>query len=309
LIQIKDNLGSGRYHDTEITVGRVDMKRKIISIDESKCNGCEQCLPGCPEGALQMIDGKARLISDLFCDGLGACLGHCPEGAITIEEREAAPYDERQVIAGIARQGKAVIEAHLKHLKDHNEMTYLQQALDYLREQGIAASVGNGGSRPAPGAHGSHGCPGSQVINFGTQQESKEQGAAVAQPSRLTHWPIQLHLISPLASHYRGADLLLAADCVPFALGGFHENHLKGKTLTIACPKLDQGQEVYLEKLTSLVNEAEVKSVTVMIMQVPCCSGLLHLARKAVERSGRPVPLRFLIVGLRGEILQEGELG
>jgi Pyruvate/2-oxoacid:ferredoxin oxidoreductase delta subunit len=285
------------------------MKRKIISIDESKCNGCEQCLPGCPEGALQMIDGKARLISDLFCDGLGACLGHCPEGAITIEEREAAPYDERQVIAGIARQGKAVIEAHLKHLKDHNEMTYLQQALDYLREQGIAASVGNGGSRPAPGAHGSHGCPGSQVINFGTQQESKEQGAAVAQPSRLTHWPIQLHLISPLASHYRGADLLLAADCVPFALGGFHENHLKGKTLTIACPKLDQGQEVYLEKLTSLVNEAEVKSVTVMIMQVPCCSGLLHLARKAVERSGRPVPLRFLIVGLRGEILQEGELG
>ncbi len=284
------------------------MKRKIISIDESKCNGCEQCLPGCPEGALQMIDGKARLISDLFCDGLGACLGHCPEGAITIEEREAAPYDERQVIAGIARQGKAVIEAHLTHLKDHNETTYLQQALDYLREQGIAVSLGNGGSRPTPGAHGSHGCPGSQVISFDTQRESREQGPAVAQPSRLTHWPIQLHLISPLASHYRGADLLLAADCVPFALGGFHDNHLKGKTLAIACPKLDQGQEVYLEKLTSLVNEAEVKSVTVMIMQVPCCSGLLHLARKAVERSGRPVPLRFLIVGLRGEILQEGSL-
>jgi Pyruvate/2-oxoacid:ferredoxin oxidoreductase delta subunit len=285
------------------------MKRKIISIDESKCNGCEQCLPGCPEGALQMIDGKARLISDLFCDGLGACLGHCPEGAITIEEREAASYDERQVIAGIARQGKAVIEAHLRHLKDHNETTYLQQALDYLREQGIAVSLGNGGSRPTPGAHGSHGCPGSQAISFGTQRESREQSPAVAQPSRLTHWPIQLHLISPLASHYRGADLLLAADCVPFALGGFHDNHLKGKTLAIACPKLDQGQEVYLEKLTSLVNEAEVKSVTVMIMQVPCCSGLLHLARKAVERSGRPVPLRFLIVGLRGEILQEGELG
>jgi Pyruvate/2-oxoacid:ferredoxin oxidoreductase delta subunit len=285
------------------------MKRKIISIDESKCNGCEQCLPGCPEGALQMIDGKARLISDLFCDGLGACLGHCPEGAITIEEREAASYDERQVIAGIARQGKAVIEAHLRHLKDHNETTYLQQALDYLREQGIAVSLGNGGSRPTPGAHGSHGCPGSQAISFGTQRESREQSPAVAQPSRLTHWPIQLHLISPLASHYRGADLLLAADCVPFALGGFHDNHLKGKTLAIACPKLDQGQEVYLEKLTSLVNEAEVKSVTVMIMQVPCCSGLLHLARKAVKRSGRPVPLRFLIVGLRGEILQEGELG
>ena len=136
----------------KITVGRVEMKRKIISIDESKCNGCEQCLPGCPEGALQMIDGKARLISDLFCDGLGACLGHCPEGAITIEEREAAPYDERQVIAGIARQGKAVIEAHLQHLRDHKETTYLQQALDYLREQGLAVSPGNGGRRLAPGA-------------------------------------------------------------------------------------------------------------------------------------------------------------
>ena len=285
------------------------MKRKIISIDESKCNGCEQCLPGCPEGALQVINGKARLISDLFCDGLGACLGHCPEGAITIEEREAAPYDERQVIAGIARQGKAVIEAHLQHLRDHKETAYLQQALAYLREQGLEASPGTGGRGLAPGASGFHGCPGSQVISFGAQHESGEPGPAAAPPSRLTHWPIQLHLISPLASHYRGADLLLAADCVPFAMGGFHEGHLKGKTLAIACPKLDQGQEVYLEKLTSLVNEAEVKSVTVMIMQVPCCSGLLHLARKAVERSGRSVPLRFLVVGLRGEILQEGDLG
>jgi len=299
------------------------MKRKIISIDEEKCNGCGQCLPGCPEGALQMIDGKARLISDLFCDGLGACLGHCPEGAITIEEREAAPYDERLVMAGIARQGKAVIEAHLQHLKDHKETVYLQQALAYLREQGM--DPGTSYAIPEPGvetpAQRPHvresrglssefrGCPGSQAVSFAAPQESGATAPAAAPPSRLTHWPIQLHLLSPLASHYRGSDLLLAADCVPFAMGGFHENHLKGKTLAIACPKLDQGQDTYLEKLTSLVNEAAVKSITVMIMQVPCCSGLLHLARKAIERSGRSVPLRILVVGLRGEILQEGQLG
>ena len=282
------------------------MKRKIITIDEAKCNGCEQCLPGCPEGALQMIEGKVRLISDLFCDGLGACLGHCPEGAISIEEREAEPYDERRVIAGIARQGRAVIHAHLQHLQEHGETVYLQQALDYLREHGIMAGPRNGGGNPEPAAH-PRGCPGSQVISFSPGAESDARPAGV-QPSRLTHWPIQLHLISPHAPHYRGADLLLAADCVPFALGGFHENHLKGKTLAIACPKLDDGQEVYLEKLATLVKEAEVRSITVMIMQVPCCSGLMHLARRAVESSGRQVPFRYIVVGLRGEILQEGSL-
>ncbi|MBZ5497484.1 MAG: 4Fe-4S binding protein [Acidobacteriia bacterium] len=284
------------------------MKRKIIRIDEEKCNGCGLCLPGCPEGALQIINGKARLISDLFCDGLGACLGHCPEGAITIEEREAVPYDERQVIAGIARQGRAVIDAHLKHLREHNEMAFLQQALEYLREQGLIASPGNAGSKPTPAARKPGGCPGSQVVSFGTRNEGGDPRQTGLQPSRLTHWPIQLHLISPQASHFHGSDLLLAADCVAFALGGFHEDHLKGKTLAIACPKLDNGQEIYLEKLTSLVDVAEVKSLTVMIMQVPCCAGLLHLARRAVEQAGRKVPIHFLVVGLRGEILQQGSL-
>lgn len=283
------------------------MKRKIIKIDEEKCDGCGQCMPGCPEGALQMIDGKARLVSDLFCDGLGACLGHCPQGAITIEEREAVPYDERQVIAGIARQGKAVVEAHLKHLRDHNETTYLQQACDYLREQGLITSQGAAGNRPHPAAFRTGGCPGSQTIAFSPCDSSNEpQKPAGSQPSRLTHWPIQLHLIAPQAPHFRGSDLLLAADCVPFALGGFHEEHLKGKTLAIACPKLDSGQEVYLEKLTSLVDDAEVKSLTVMIMQVPCCSGLLHLARRAVAQAQRKIPIQFLVIGLRGEILQQG---
>jgi ferredoxin len=281
------------------------MKRKIIKIDEEKCNGCGLCMPGCPEGALQMIDGKARLVSDLFCDGLGACIGQCPEGAITIEEREAAPYDERQVIAVIARQGKAVIEAHLQHLRDHNETEYLQQALAYLRENSLMAAQ-EPAERPAAHAHAHGGCPGSRAMSFSPAPEEPAARPAGTLPSRLTHWPIQLHLISPVASHFRNADLLLAADCVPFSLAGFHEDYLKGKTLAIACPKLDSGQEVYLDKLISLVDTAQVKSLTVMIMQVPCCGGLLQMAKRAVAQATRKIPVDYIVVGLRGEILQQG---
>jgi ferredoxin len=286
--------------------GEGNMKRKIIKIDEGKCDGCGLCMPGCPEGALQMIEGKARLVSDLCCDGLGACLGHCPQGAITIEEREAVPYDERQVIAGIARQGRAVVEAHLQHLRDHNETTYLQQAYDYLREQGMMPGQTGTVPRPHPASFQTGGCPGSQTVSFGTCCGSADEAPAGPQPSRLTHWPIQLHLISPRAPHFQGSHLLLTADCVPFALGGFHESYLKGKTLTIACPKLDDGQEVYLEKLTSLIDDAGIEALTVMIMQVPCCSGLLHLARRAVAQATRKMPVNFIVVGLRGEILQQG---
>jgi len=255
-----------------------------------------------------MIDGKARLIGDLFCDGLGACLGHCPEGAITIEEREASPYDQREVIAGIARQGKAVIEAHLKHLKDHDERASLRQALDFLNKHGIAVSPESGNGQALRSGHNSGACPGSRAVSFGMGGESAEPSETGPRPSQLTHWPIQLHLISPHAPHFHGSDLLLAADCVAYAMGRFHESHLKGTTLALACPKLDQGQEIYLEKLASLIDEAEVKSLTVLIMEVPCCSGLLHLARRAVEQAHRKVPIRYLVVGLRGETLQEGSL-
>lgn len=283
------------------------MKRKIISIDESKCNGCELCIPNCPEGAIRVIEGKARLISDLFCDGLGACLGHCPEGAITIEEREAAPYDERKVMAGIARQGSKVIEAHLKHLEEHNEQSYLQQAVEYLREQGIVPGSERARSTVAAGNRRG-GCPGSRTMSFASVGEGGTAAKASAGPSRLTHWPIQLHLLSPRAPHYQGSDLLLAADCVSYATARFHEDHLRGRTLAIACPKLDHDQEIYLEKLTSLIRDAEVKTITVMVMQVPCCAGLLHLTRRAAEQAGRKLPIRYLVVGLRGEILQEGSL-
>jgi len=283
------------------------MKRKIIRIDEGKCNGCGMCIPGCPEGALQVIEGKARLISDLFCDGLGACLGQCPEGAIMIEEREATPYDERKVIAGIATQGQAVIEAHLKHLREHQQDAYLRQALDYLQFQGIATETPRKTNHPAALHAGS--CPGSSSVSFAPAGEITGVRTPGASPSRLTHWPVQLHLISPHAAHFRDSDLLLAADCVAFAMGGFHEDFLKGRTLAIACPKLDSGQEVYLDKLTSLIDDAELKTLTVIIMQVPCCAGLLRLARSAMARARRKIPIRFLVVGLRGDILQEGTEG
>ncbi len=277
------------------------MRRKIIRIDEAKCNGCGLCIPGCPEGALRIVDGKARLVGDIYCDGLGACLGHCPEGAISVEEREAAGYDEVRVMENVLHQGRDAIETHLQHLREHNETGHLHAALQFLRdrERPAAGSLDFPIHPPLPVQGG---CPGSQSRTFSPVEHSGEESGG--RLSHLTHWPIQLHLINPLATHYRGADLLLAADCVPFALADFHKDYLQGKRLAIACPKLDDGQEAYLEKLRVLVDQAEIRSVTVLIMQVPCCSGLLHLARQAVEQASRRVPIEALVVSLEGKILQ-----
>jgi len=305
------------------------VKRRIIEIDERKCDGCGDCIPACPEGAIQLIDGKARLISDLCCDGLGACLGHCPQGAITIEEREAAPYDERQVMANIIRQGNNVIRAHLEHLREHGEDEYFTQAVAVLEENHLenplqqenksmpqAEPVTLHASHPTPHAsrstpnahhpapHVPQGCPGARSANF----EAASPLAAADnghRPSQLTHWPLQLHLISPAAPQYRGKDVLLAADCVAYAVGDFHKDHLAGKSLAIACPKLDGGQETYVTKLRALIDDAKINTLTVMIMQVPCCMGLLNLARTAAAQASRRVPIKSVVVSLKGEVLQE----
>jgi Pyruvate/2-oxoacid:ferredoxin oxidoreductase delta subunit len=259
------------------------MKRQIVRIDENKCTGCEECIPNCPEGAIPVIDGKARLISDLMCDGLGACLGHCPEGAITIEEREAEPYDERKVMVNIAKAGTNTIKAHLTHLREHGQNEYLTQALGYLKDNHIEI--------PEEGtmhAQPSSGCPGSRAMTFGRKPETSVAGAD-PQPSALTHWPVQMHLISPGAPQYRSADVVLAADCVAYALGDFHSRYLAGKALTIACPKLD----------------AKINTLTVVIMQVPCCSGLLRLAQKATEQASRKIPIKAVVIGIQGEVQSE----
>jgi Pyruvate/2-oxoacid:ferredoxin oxidoreductase delta subunit len=283
------------------------MKRKIIHIEGSLCNGCGLCIPNCPEGAIQMIDGKARLISDLFCDGLGACLGHCPEGAIVIEEREAEPYDESKVIENIIKEGPNTVRAHLIHLKEHGEQGHLKTALDILRHKGLSPDIEGMDAEPAHRHAPSGGCPGSAQVQLkkGMSETREDHGSAV---SELTHWPIQLHLISPSAAAYQGADVVLAADCAAYAAGDFHRKFLKGRALAIACPKLDDGQEIYSRKLTALIDLAKINTLTVVIMEVPCCGGLLRLAQQAAASASRKIPVKSVVLGRNGQILQENWL-
>jgi ferredoxin len=281
------------------------MKRQIIKIDEDLCNGCGLCISGCHEGALQLVDGKARLISELFCDGLGACIGDCPEGAITIEEREAEPYDEIQVIDRMIEKGEATIKAHLKHLHDYNEHVYLKQGIDRLKEKGV--EINPDFLKPVQDKvhihHGGGGCPGSMARSFAPAEQSADDiGDA---PSQLRQWPVQLHLINPNAQMFEGKDLLLAADCVPFTMNNFHGKMLSRKMLAIACPKLDTGMDVYVEKLTVLIDERKINTIRVAIMEVPCCQGLLQMAKTALSKASRKIPIKKIVISLEGKILKE----
>ena len=256
--------------------------RKMIDIDEDKCTGCGECVPSCAEGAIQIVDGVAKLMGDNLCDGLGACLGDCPEGALTIVERDADEFDEKAV------------EEHMSKLK--------KEAEESAPPVKIAA-------HPHAHEHGpGGGCPGARMIQF---DKPVAAGAAAVetdagpQASELRQWPVQLHLVPPNAPYFKKADVLLAADCVAFSMGNFHRDHLKGRGLAVACPKLDQGQEIYLQKLVAMIDEAEINTLTVMIMEVPCCSGLLQLAKEAASRATRKVPVKQQVIGLRGEVLKE----
>ena len=269
-------------------------KRKIINIDEEKCTGCGQCIPECPEGALQIIDGKARLVSDLFCDGLGACIGHCPEDAMTVEEREAEPYDEDKVMANIVPQGPNTIRAHLAHLKDHGAEKYHRQAVAYLEKHHIELPREDK-SQPLP-----CGCPGSAVRSLECREEPEADTPAGTRPSRLRNWPIQIMLVPPQAPYLQDADLLIAADCVGAASPDFHDQFVKGKILLIGCPKLDDA-EFYREKLAAMFKANRINSVTVVHMTVPCCFGLVQLVRNAVADSGRAIPFAEVTLGLDGK--------
>ncbi|MBF0587141.1 4Fe-4S binding protein [Prosthecochloris sp. N3] len=282
------------------------MKRTIVSIDEQLCTGCGECIPGCPEGALQVIDGKARLVSDLFCDGLGACIRTCPYGAISVEEREAEPYDERRVMEeSIIPAGINVIAAHLEHLRSHGQTGYLAVAMECLKERNIAvpeqAGTAEESKRPASG-----GCLGSAAQQFGNGEPAgRSVKPASPAPSRLTHWPVQLHLVTPLAPCYRESDLLLAADCAAFAVGDFHERFMASRTLAIACPKLDSGIDRYIDKLAAMIDMARIRSVTVAIMEVPCCSGLMTIVEQALAKASRSVPVRRIVISVQGDVLEE----
>lgn len=280
------------------------MKREIVVIDENKCTGCGLCIPNCHEGALQIIDGKARLISDLYCDGLGACLGHCPVGAMIIEEREVAPYDEKKVmIDNIIPAGENTIKAHLNHLKDHNATEFLNIAIETLKEKGVKNPIENTLENLPPLPCG---CPGTHATSFKKENNTSECCNNLDDiNSQLTHWPIQLHLLSPQAPYLKNSDLLLAADCVSYALGGFHSNFLKGKTLAIACPKLDSGLDKYKEKLIAMIDNNNLNTITCITMEVPCCMGLIAIAKEARSSAKRKIPLKHIIVTTRGEILSD----
>ena len=249
--------------------------RKIVRIDEEKCNGCGLCIPNCAEGAIQIVDGKAKLVSDKFCDGLGACLGHCPEDAITISEREAEEFDEKAV----------EIHLHKKH-----------EVPSQLHPQ----------PQPKPQPEFT-GCPSSRVLQFQVHKPI-ETGPTTPSVSMLSQWPIQLKLVPVDAPYFEDADLLIAADCVPFAYANFHQDFLKGKAVVVGCPKLDD-IHLYKEKLTAIFKANSIKSVTVPFMEVPCCFGLVKATEDAIEASGKDIPLKKVKIGIRGDIKPEVQAG
>ena len=273
-------------------------KRKIIKIDEAKCNGCGLCIPNCPEGALQLIDGKARMISDLCCDGLGACIGHCPQAAISIEERESGDYDEKRVMENIVKQGKNVIKAHLKHLKEHNQQDYLKQALDFLKQKNIEVSVDACSHKSL-----SSPCPGTKVMDFRSdKQPVAENKTGSKNASELRQWPIQITLVPLQAPYLKDADLLIAADCVAFSYADFHQEFLKGRVLLVGCPKLDDAN-FYEEKITQILKENNIKSITCVHMEVPCCFGMVNIIKSAIAATGKVIAFTEVAISIKGEKL------
>jgi Pyruvate/2-oxoacid:ferredoxin oxidoreductase delta subunit len=253
--------------------------REVIEIDEKLCDGCGDCVTACAEGAIAIIDGKAKLISDVYCDGLGACLGHCPQDALKVIQREAHAFDEQAV------------EDHLTRLRKDQPGLAAPPQLSVV-------------SQPAMMSGG--GCPGSRAQMRQPVAPTETSGAGA--PSQLRHWPVQLHLVPPTAPFFQGQDVLLAADCVAFAIGDFHQRFLADSSLAIACPKLDSNQEIYLQKLVAMIDEAEIRSLRVMVMEVPCCGGLVRLAEEAVRRANRDLSVECIVVGTQGHILGEHQI-
>ncbi len=248
------------------------MLRTIVRIDEEKCDGCGACVPSCAEGAIQVIDGKARLVSEIYCDGLGACLGECPRGAISLEEREAEAYDEEAV------------EEHLKSVEGEEEKNSAP-----VKEQ-----------LPC-------GCPGSasRVIDRSSKASAPHMHSPrQAVESTLTNWPVQIKLLPLEGPYFKDAHLLIAADCVPFAFADFHSRLLEGRTLLIGCPKLDDA-EFYMNKLTEIFKRNDIKSIGVAYMEVPCCFGLVHLVKMALAKSGKEIRVSFTKLGIQGDELEE----
>lgn len=241
--------------------------RKIVQIDEEKCNGCGLCIPNCVEGALKIVDGKAKLVSDVYCDGLGACLGHCPQDAISVIEREADEFDE-----------KAVEEYTKTSKKDEQHSCH-------------------GGTEPAHFG----GCPGSAARQLGNRNSSDDQNIKVT--SKLGQWPVQLSLVAPNAPYFKGSDLLITADCVPFAYANYHNDFLKDKSVVVGCPKLDE-LDPYIAKLEQIIRINNLESITVLRMEVPCCGGMAYAAKTARDNAQTDIPIKVVTIGIEGDIVK-----
>jgi Pyruvate/2-oxoacid:ferredoxin oxidoreductase delta subunit len=249
--------------------------RKIVCIDESKCDGCGLCITNCAEGALAIIDGKARLVKDLYCDGLGACLGHCPQDAITVIEREAEEFDEKAVEEMLKAQGKKL---------EHSQKPQSQDTQAHTHH------------------HAGGGCPGSRMRMLQTK-EVDDTLNEVKLSSKLRQWPVQLMLVPTAAPYFKGADLLITADCVPFAYANYHNDFLKGKAVVVGCPKLDDAG-FYAEKLSDIIKINDLESVTVLRMEVPCCGGIAQAAKMGRDKSGINIPIKVVTISLEGEVLK-----
>jgi Fe-S-cluster-containing hydrogenase component 2 len=244
------------------------VKRKIVEIDTERCNGCGQCVPACAEGAMQIIDGKAKLISDVYCDGLGACLGECPQDALRVIERAADEFNEAEV------------EKHLQ-----------------------ASSPSHSAAADSAAA----GCPSARARILSSAQKNHAAGITEKQKSGLAHWPVQIRLVQPGAAFLKNADLLIAADCTPIAYPDFHKDFLQGKAVMIGCPKFDDA-DAYIEKFAQIFKTANIKSVTVVVMEVPCCQGLPVIIKEGMALAGKNMPIEKIVISAEGEVLQRGLL-
>ena len=247
------------------------IKRKIIQIDQEKCDGCGQCVPSCAEGALQIVNGKARLMAEKYCDGLGACLGECPNDALRVIEREAEDFDEKAV------------EERMKSLSAHKSPELQPMAC---------------------------GCPSAQIQSFSPAkscQEANQPRSGVSAHSALSHWPVQIRLVPPTAPFLKGADLLVVADCTPVAYPNFHRDFLDGKVVMVGCPKFDEAQ-AYIQKFADIFTMAGIKSIEVVTMEVPCCQGLPLIVKKGLELSGKRIPINQVIISTRGEVLKRQKI-